>query len=101
MQEPARLTLVAAVQALAEQPEAAPGLVLDAEIVAGALAPILAPPFPGDALRPLGAGHLEPHAPPAEAPRRAIRHLGQRLDRLGRVVERAGTATLLLRLPHE
>jgi len=74
----------------AEQPEAVAAFVLDAEIIAGAvaggrdvLARFLMPPHAFDALGAVGGGDVVQRAPPLETQRRAVRHFGDDLDRLG------------------
>src|SRR5206468_4001662 len=62
VQEPARRRLAGPVEPVAEQPEALPLGVLDPVIVAGPR--IVAPPFAGDPLGPLGAAHLMGGAAP-------------------------------------
>src|SRR5215472_2135334 len=73
--EPARRHGLARVEALAVEPEAAAGLVLDQVVVARRRRRAAAPPFGGDALRALRLGDAMQHAAPAEAPRRAFGHL--------------------------
>src|SRR5262249_46065254 len=74
-----------------EEPEAAAALVLDAVIgpdvvgiaeMGGGIRG--APPFRGDALRPVGAAHAMEEPAPAEENGRIVRHRRRRLDRLGR-----------------
>src|SRR5690606_30999381 len=73
-----------AIKALAEQPEAAALAVLDPVVVAGLLVR-RAPPFAADPLGSLRTDHFVEHAAPAEPQGRTVGHLGQGLDRLGRV----------------
>jgi hypothetical protein len=84
---------VLAVEALAEQPVAPAGGILDHIVVAGP-GGRAAPPFRCDALRPLGARHVPRHPAPGKAHRRPVGHRGHGLDRLGPVEEddRAGSA---------
>ena len=79
-------------QSFAIEPDARAFLAFDAEIIAGErMALLVAPPFHGDALRPFGMRDFMQHTPPAKAHRRAIRHLGDGLDRL-RPLRTAGSA---------
>src|SRR5690242_7980578 len=82
VEEPARRDL-RPIKAGAEEPEAAPLLVLDPVIIARGLAlAAAAPPFTGDALGSVGAAHPMCQTAPAEENRRIIRHRRHRLDRL-------------------
>src|SRR5215472_5181790 len=81
--EPARRRGLAAKEAFAVEPEAAPDGVLDQVVIARGPHPTLprkrgrgregaAPPFGADAFRPLRAGDLVGHAAPGKPPRRAV-----------------------------
>src|ERR1700722_10209794 len=79
--KPFRPHRLATPQALAIEPEAAAFGILGAEIVARRRSRV-SPPGRGDALRPLDGRDIMQDSPPAETQRRAIRHFGERLDRL-------------------
>src|SRR6516165_11054576 len=83
MHKPARPRGFAAIEAFAIEPEAAPDLVLDEIIVARRLRLVPAPPFAGDALRPLRQGDAMGDAAPAEAPWRALGNERRDLGGLG------------------
>src|SRR5947208_1145517 len=70
--EPARFVRLAAVEALAEEPEAPPRLVLDDVVIARRLRLLPPPPFGCDALRPLRMGDAVRASAPAEASRRIV-----------------------------
>ena len=73
--EPARLGPAPVAQKpLAVEPEAPPGMILDAEIVAQAGAGPVAPPFGRDPLGPREARHAQPLPAPDELRGRAFGH---------------------------
>src|SRR5882724_10243339 len=72
MHEPLRRRAAAAVEPGPVEPEAAARRILDDVIVALDLVVCLPPPFPGDALGPLGLRHLTKDAAPAELARRSF-----------------------------
>src|SRR4051812_13224320 len=80
MQEPARLSNLAPVDAFAIEPDAGAGFAFDAEIIAGERHALgVVPPFHGDALRTFRARHFMQDMSPAKAQRRAFRHFGDDL----------------------
>ena len=81
-----------AVEAGAVEPVASAVCVLDTVVIAHRLVPAAGagPPFRLDALGPGGAGDAAAHPPPDEEQRRAVRHLGHHLHRLGPVEQAEG-----------
>jgi hypothetical protein len=84
MNEPLGWSFTLAEAAGAVEPEAVALAVLDYEVVAlRNVAGGLAPPFRGNAFRPLRPRHLVANAAPAELPRRSFRDQGHDLGGLG------------------
>src|SRR5918993_67348 len=92
--EPAWLVGLA-IEALAEEPEAPPRLVLDHVVVACRLRFLFAPPFGADALRSLCMEHPVHGPTPAEEARRSLRHDRQHLSHLGSRQEQGGAGRRL------
>ena len=79
-------------QAFAVEPDPHALAAFDPEIIARQrVALLVAPPFHGDALGAFGMRDHVAHAPPGELHRRAVRHRGDRFDRL-RPLEQADRA---------
>ena len=92
-----RSGVLAAVEALAEQPVAAALVVLDAVVVAGAAARLRGPSRRHHSglqpLGPLGLDHPARRAAPDEAGGRAVGQFGDGLHRLGRIEQQDRTQT--------